>query len=351
MATSLPKVTIKDLLEAGVHYGHKTMRWNPRMAPYLFGSRNGTHIIDLQQTAPLLHKAIQVTREVVRNNGRVLFVGTKRQASDPIAEAAERCGQYYVNHRWLGGMLTNWGTVSKSIKTLTDLEAAIANGAEGLKKKEILNVERKIEKLRRSLGGIMEMGGKPDLLFVIDIKRESIALQEAKRLGIPVIAILDSNVDPSGVDYPVPGNDDATRAIELYCRYISDAALVGIEESLAQGGAVVEKVKEKPAANDSTGEAKAEAAVAKEAEAPKAEVEEKKEDKAEETPAQEEKKPDAKKAAAKPAAKKETAAKAKPAAEKAEAKKTAAKKPAPKKEDDKEKAAKSDDKKDKKATA
>jgi len=228
---------MRELLEAGVHYGHKTMRWNPRMAPYLFGSRNGTHIIDLQQTAPLLHQSLQTVYDVVKRNGRVLFVGTKRQASEQIAEAASRCGQYYVNHRWLGGMLTNWNTVSASIKTLRDIEAKL-NGEEaaGMKKKEILSLQRRSDKLRLFLGGIMDMGGKPDLLFIIDTNKESIALLEAKKLGIPVIAILDSNSNPEGVNFPIPGNDDSTRAIRLYCKLVSDAALAGIQESLGAAG-------------------------------------------------------------------------------------------------------------------
>ncbi len=235
--SNIPTFTMRELLEAGVHYGHKTMRWNPRMAPYLFGSRNGTHIIDLQQTAPLLHQSLQTVYDVVRKNGRVLFVGTKRQASEQIAEAAARCGQYYVNHRWLGGMLTNWNTVSASIKTLRDIESRlVSEEAEGLKKKEILSMQRKADKLRLFLGGIMDMGGRPDLLFIIDTNKESIALSEAKKLGIPVIAILDSNSNPEGVNYPIPGNDDATRAIRLYCKLISDAALAGIQESLGASG-------------------------------------------------------------------------------------------------------------------
>lgn len=235
--SNIPAFTMRELLEAGVHYGHKTMRWNPRMAPYLFGSRNGTHIIDLQQTAPLLHQALQVVYDVVRKNGRVLFVGTKRQASEQITEAANRCGQYYVNHRWLGGMLTNWNTVSKSIKTLRDIESKlVGEEAAGLKKKEILSLTRQADKLRLFLGGIMDMGGKPDLLFIIDTNKESIALSEAKKLGIPVIAIVDSNSNPDGVNYPIPGNDDATRAIRLYCKLVSDAALAGIQESLGSAG-------------------------------------------------------------------------------------------------------------------
>ncbi len=260
--SSVPKFTMRELLEAGVHYGHKTMRWNPRMAPYLFGSRNGTHIIDLQQTAPMLHQALQVVYDVVRKNGRVLFVGTKRQASEQISEAATRCGQYYVNHRWLGGMLTNWNTVSKSIKTLRDIEARLTGeDAEGLKKKEILSLQRQADKLRLFLGGIMDMGGKPDLLFIIDTNKESIALSEARKLGIPVIAILDSNSSPEGVSYPIPGNDDATRAIRLYCKLVSDAALAGIQESLGAGGVDIGSIadlniNQLPARNDNRSRAK-----------------------------------------------------------------------------------------------
>ena len=236
MSSQIPQFTIRELLEAGVHFGHRTMRWNPRMAPYLYGSRNGSHIIDLQQTAPLLHQGLKVVYDVVKNNGRILFVGTKRQASIPIAEAASRCGQYYVNHRWLGGMLTNWKTVSGSIKTLRELEANLENEDLKLSKKETLTMQRQSDKLRKSLGGIMDMGGKPDLLFIIDTNKESLAMQEAKKLGVPVIAILDSNSNPKGVDYPIPGNDDATRALELYCKLVSDAALAGIQESLGAAG-------------------------------------------------------------------------------------------------------------------
>lgn len=234
--SSLPKFSIRELLEAGVHYGHKTMRWNPRMAPYLYGSRNGIHIIDLQQTAPLLHRAMNTAYQVARNNGRILFVGTKRQASGIIAEAAERSGQYYVNHRWLGGMLTNWNTVSQSIKTLRKLEATLSDEHNGLTKKEILGLERQREKLQLSLGGIMNMGGMPDLLFVVDTNKESLSMKEANRLGIPVVAVLDSNSNPEGVDLPIPGNDDATRSIELYCRLMSDAILAGVEESVNRAG-------------------------------------------------------------------------------------------------------------------
>ena len=238
-STDIPDFTIRELLDAGVHFGHKKMRWNPKMAPYLYGARDSIHIIDLQQTVPLLHQALKMVYDAVRNNGRVLFVGTKRQASDILSDAAKRCGQYYVNHRWLGGMLTNWNTISKSIKTMKDLEKKISaeDIEQKLNKKEILELTRYKDKLERSLGGIRDMGGKPDLLFIIDTNKESLAVQEANRLNIPVVAILDSNSNPDGIDYPIPGNDDATRAIRLYCRLISDAALAGIQKSLTTSGA------------------------------------------------------------------------------------------------------------------
>lgn len=240
MNINIPDFTIGQLLDAGVHFGHKTMRWNPKMAPYIFGVRDDIHIIDLQKTVPLLHNALTVVHEVVRNNGRVLFVGTKRQASEAIAEAAKRCGQYYVNHRWLGGMLTNWPTVSKSIKTLTNYEKTLANENNELvkfTKKEILELTRKKDKLELSLGGIRNMGGKPDLLFVIDTNKEDIAILEARKLGIPIVAIIDSNSNPDVVNYPIPGNDDATRSIKLYCRLFSEVALNGLQEALASSGA------------------------------------------------------------------------------------------------------------------
>ncbi|MFN7038027.1 MAG: 30S ribosomal protein S2 [Alphaproteobacteria bacterium] len=249
----VPTFSIKQLIDAGVHYGHKTMRWNPKMAPYLYGSRDNIHIIDLQQTVPLLHRALETVREVVKNNGRVLFVATKRQASDIVAEAAKRCGQYYVNHRWLAGMLTNWGTVSLQIKTLININQKLAeqetNPTVILTKKEKLQLTRRRDKLERSLGGIMEMGGKPDLLFIIDTNKEDLAVKEAMRLNIPVVAILDSNSNPDGINYPVPGNDDATRAIKLYCKLISDAALAGIQGSLAESGADIGEFSEDILAN------------------------------------------------------------------------------------------------------
>jgi small subunit ribosomal protein S2 len=233
---AIPSFTMRQLLEAGIHFGHQTRRWNPKMAPFLFGVRNNIHIIDLQQTVPLLDRALQAARDVVSGGGRVLFVGTKRQAQEPIAEAAKRCGQYYVNHRWLGGMLTNWKTISHSIKRLRDIDAQLAGDATGLTKKETLFLTREKDKLERSLGGIKEMGGLPDLLFVIDTNKEAIAVEEARRLGIPVIAILDSNSDPKGVTYPIPGNDDALRAIQTYCELMSGAVLDGLQVEMKAAG-------------------------------------------------------------------------------------------------------------------
>jgi len=238
---ALPTFTMRQLLEAGVHFGHHTRRWNPKMAPYIFGVRNGIHIIDLGQTVPMLHAAIQAVRDVVAGGGRVLFVGTKRQASDRIAEAAKRCGQYYVNHRWLGGMLSNWKTISNSIKRLRELDERLQNAEAGLTKKELLQMTRQRDKLERALGGIKEMGGQPDILFIIDTNKEAIAVAEANKLGIPVVAVVDSNSDPTGVTYPIPGNDDAIRAISLYCDLISSAVLDGLQqEMIAQGGDVGE---------------------------------------------------------------------------------------------------------------
>jgi small subunit ribosomal protein S2 len=230
-------VSMRQLLEAGVHFGHHTRRWNPQMEQYLFGVRNGIHIIDLEQSVPLLHRGLQAIRDVAAGGGRVLFVGTKRQAQEPVAEAAKRCGQYYVNHRWLGGMLSNWKTISQSIKRLRELEEQLAAGHVGLTKKELLNLTREREKLERALGGIKEMGGLPDILVVIDTNKEAIAVQEAGRLNIPVVAVLDSNSDPTGVTFPIPGNDDAIRAITLYCDLIAGAVLDGISAEMAQSGA------------------------------------------------------------------------------------------------------------------
>jgi len=236
---ALPEFSMRQLLEAGVHFGHQTHRWNPKMAPYIFGARSNIHIMDLSQTVPLLHQALKQARDVASKGGRVLFVGTKRAASDPVAASAKRCAQYYVNHRWLGGMLTNWQTVSKSIARLRELEAIFGEGGEatGLTKKENLKLTRELEKLDKALGGIKDMGGKPDLMFVIDTNKEGIAIKEARRLGIPVVAILDSNCDPESADMPIPGNDDATRAIQLYCELMADAILDGMTEAQASVGA------------------------------------------------------------------------------------------------------------------
>ena len=234
---TLPHFTMRQLLEAGVHFGHTTRRWNPKMAPYLFGIRNGIHIIDLEQTVPMLHQALVAVRDIVAAGGRVLFVGTKRQASDLIAESAKRCGQYYVNHRWLGGMMTNWKTISHSIKRLQVLEDQLAQEeTSGLTKKELLNLTRERDKLDRALGGIKEMGGLPDVLVVIDTNKEHIAVQEAVKLGMPVVGVVDSNSDCTGVTYPVPGNDDATRAIGLYCELLADAVLDGIQVEVGVSG-------------------------------------------------------------------------------------------------------------------
>jgi small subunit ribosomal protein S2 len=233
---ALPTFTMRQLLEAGIHFGHHTRRWNPKMAPYIYGSRNGIHVLDLRQTVPMLNAALQAVRDTVAGGGRVLFVGTKRQASEQIAEAARRCGQYYVDHRWLGGMLTNWRTITASIRRLKEYEDLLTQSDVGLTKKEILMRSRDRDKLERALGGIKEMGGQPDLLFVIDTNKEAIAIKEAKKLGIPVVAVLDSNCNPDGITYPIPGNDDAIRSIALYCSLISDAVLDGLQqEAIATG--------------------------------------------------------------------------------------------------------------------
>ena len=243
---ALPEFTMRQLLEAGVHFGHQSQRWNPRMAPYIYGARNGIHIIDLTQTFPMLDQALQVVRETVAKGGRVLFVGTKRQASGPIAEAAEKSAQYYMNHRWLGGTLTNWKTVSQSIGRLRMIDEAMEGGAEGLTKKERLGMERDQSKLQASLGGIREMGGTPDLLFVIDVKKEALAIAEANKLGIPVVAVVDTNCSPDGVDYVIPGNDDAARAISLYCDLAARAALDGMSAQLGAAGVDLGELDEAP---------------------------------------------------------------------------------------------------------
>jgi small subunit ribosomal protein S2 len=233
---AMPEFTLRQLLEAGVHFGHHTRRWNPRMAPYLFGVRNQVHIIDLQQTVPLLDRALRAVRDVTAAGGRVLFVGTKRAAAEYVADAAKRCGQYYVNHRWLGGMLTNWKTITGSIKRLRQIDELLAGDIHGLTKKEVLNITRDREKLERALGGIKEMGGLPDILFIIDTNKEKLAVEEATKLGIPVVAVLDSNSDPAGVTFPIPGNDDAIRAITMYCDLVAAAVLDGISAEMMASG-------------------------------------------------------------------------------------------------------------------
>jgi len=319
--SNLPKFTIKQLLEAGVHFGHKTMRRNPKMSKYIHTSRNGVSIIDLNKTAPLLHNSLKTVKEIAKNNGRILFVATKKQASDVVAEAAKSCGQYYVNFRWLGGMLTNWKTVSKSIKTLRKVESQLSDTETGFNKKEKLVLERKRLKLEQALGGIKNMGGYPDLIFVIDTFKESLAIAEAKKLNIPIMSILDSNCDPDGITFPIPGNDDSTKSIKLYCKLISEAAIAGIKESMAESGIDISKVSDdkiseyrKPASEKEEAPKKEKKEVAKKSEekkpARKKEIIKKSaSDSKEET----------KKAAKKPAAKK--AADKKPAAKKTEGKK------------------------------
>ncbi len=253
---AFPTFTLRQLLEAGVHFGHQTRRWHPAMAPYIYWVRNGIHIIDLTQTVPMLHRALQAVRDVVAGGGRVLFVGTKRQAQEPVARSAKRCGQYYVNHRWLGGTLTNWRTISQSIRRLRDLEAKLSDprAAAGFTKKELLHLQRQQQKLERALGGIKDMGGVPDMLFVIDVNKEAIAVAEANKLGIPVVAICDTNTDPRPIRYPVPGNDDASRAINLYCDLMVQAVLDGIQAEMAASGvdigAAEEVVEELPGAEE-----------------------------------------------------------------------------------------------------
>jgi len=244
----MPEFTMRQLLEAGVHFGHHTRRWNPRMAPFLYGVRSQVHIIDLQQTVPMLDRALRAVRDVVAAGGRVLFVGTKRAAAEYIADAAKRCGQYYVNHRWLGGMLTNWKTITGSIKRLRQIEDMLSGDTQGLTKKEILEITRQRDKLDRALGGIKDMGGLPDILFIIDTNKEKLAVEEAAKLGIPVIAVLDSNSDPTGVTYTIPGNDDAIRAITLYCDLIAGAVLDGISAEMAASGRDIGAAEELPRA-------------------------------------------------------------------------------------------------------
>jgi small subunit ribosomal protein S2 len=244
---TLPTFSMRQLLEAGCHFGHQSHRWNPKMAPFIFGVRNNIHIIDLAQTVPMLHQALVKISDTVAQGGRVLFVGTKRQASDAISEAAKRSAQYYINHRWLGGTLTNWKTISQSIRRLRQLDDMLAGGAQGRTKKELLHLTRERDKLNTALGGIKDMGGLPDLLFVIDTNKEEIAIAEAKKLGIPIVAIVDTNCDPDGIDLPVPGNDDAGRAITLYCDIVARAAIDGIERGQVSAGVDIGAAEAPPA--------------------------------------------------------------------------------------------------------
>ncbi|MCE7027325.1 30S ribosomal protein S2 [Jiella avicenniae] len=244
---ALPDYSMRQLLEAGVHFGHQTHRWNPKMSPYIFGARNNIHILDLAQTVPLLHRALLAVSDTVARGGRVLFVGTKRQASELVADAAQRSAQYYVNSRWLGGMLTNWKTISQSIQRLRKLDEMLAGGeAQAFTKKERLTLTRERDKLDRALGGIRDMGGVPDMIFVIDTNKESIAIEEARRLHIPIVAVVDSNCDPLPIDYPIPGNDDAARAIALYCDLIARAAVDGIARQQGDMGIDIGEMEEAP---------------------------------------------------------------------------------------------------------
>ena len=271
---SLPTFSMREMLEAGVHFGHSTRRWNPRMKPFIFGERNKIHILDLQQTVPMLHAALKAMSDVTSRGGRVLFVGTKRAAADKIAETARNCGQYYVNHRWLGGMMTNWATVSQSIRRLRDLEARMeSDEVNQLTKKEVLQLTRERDKLELTLGGIKEMGGLPDMLFIIDTNKEAIAVDEANRLNIPVVAIVDSNAKPDGVDYVIPGNDDAMRAISFYCELAQAAVLDGLQTEMMKTGGDAGASTEAPVEAAVQAEAPAEAAAEPASEEPAAEVE------------------------------------------------------------------------------
>jgi small subunit ribosomal protein S2 len=262
---ALPTYSMRQLLEAGVHFGHHTRRWNPKMSPYIFGVRNGIHIIDLEQTVPMLHQGLAAIRDVVAGGGRLLMVGTKRQAQEAITEGAKRCGQYYVNYRWLGGMLTNFKTISASIKRLRELEERLTAEETGLTKRELLSLTRDRDKLERALGGIKEMGGLPDILFVIDTNKEAIAVQEANKLRIPVVAVLDSNSSPDGIAYPIPGNDDAMRAIHMYCDLVAQSVLDGLQAEMAASGIDIGARAEAPAEELPEAE---EESVGEEAEAP-----------------------------------------------------------------------------------
>ena len=243
---AMPQASLRQLLEAGVHFGHHTRRWNPRMAPFIFGVRNQVHILDLQQTVPMMDRALRAVRDVVAAGGRVLFVGTKKAAAEYVSEAAARCGQYYVNHRWLGGMLTNWKTITGSIKRLKQMEEQLGGNIQGLTKKEVLMLTRERDKLNRALGGIKDMGGLPDIIFVIDVVKEKLAIEEANKLGIPVVAVVDSNADPQGIAFPIPGNDDAIRAINLYCDMVAGAVFDGISAELQASGVDLGTAEELP---------------------------------------------------------------------------------------------------------
>ncbi len=249
---AMPTFTMRQLLEAGVHFGHHTRRWDPKMKPFIFGVRNNTHIIDLQQSVPMLHHALQAMRDTAASGGRILFVGTKRQARDLVAQHAERCGQYYVNDRWLGGMLTNWTTISKSIKRLKDLTAELDNGSADTArtKRELLERTRSRDKLERTLGGIKDMAGLPNMIFVVDTVKEHLAIAEAKTLGIPVVAIVDSNSNPEDIAYPIPGNDDAIRAVNLYCELVGNAVLDGLQAEMVEAGVDIGASEDMPAAEE-----------------------------------------------------------------------------------------------------
>lgn len=266
---NLPQFSIKGLIEAGVHFGHKTMRWNPKMQPFIYGASNNIHIIDLQKTAPLLHNALKVVKEVAQKNGKILFVATKRQATQILADEIEKCGQYYVNYRWMGGMLTNWSTVSQSIKTLNVMQKQLDDENIELNKKERLHISRKVDKLEKALGGIKNMGGKPDLIVIIDTRREKIAVQEAKKLGIPIVAIVDTNCDPDGIDYIVPGNDDSVKSIRMYCELFSEAVISGISDSMRayqKDDSAAKEVKLEAVADDSEEKSEKKASTTKQAE-------------------------------------------------------------------------------------
>ena len=259
---TMPVVTLRQLFEAGVHFGHNTRRWNPKMQSYLFGVRNGVHIIDLEQTVPLMQRALQQLRDVAAGGGRVLFVGTKSQAQEKIADAAKRCGQYYVNHRWLGGMLTNWKTISQSIKRLRELDEKLASQSSKFTKKETLQMTRDRDKLERALGGIKDMGGLPDIIFVIDTIKESLAIEEATKLGLPVVAVVDSNSDPAHIAFPIPGNDDASRAVEMYCDMAAQSVLDGIEAEVMASGKDVGASRKRGPKSEPTAPAEAPQAIA-----------------------------------------------------------------------------------------